>query len=113
MTHPHSIPSVGFTGAWHTLTLRGENRLIMPLLVTGCKIWHLRAAGRFYPKMAWLSTMRALPDASQVRTIPCSACQPWYPRHGSPSPGSHVPYATTNEVCQVSLRYIQVAVYPP
>lgn len=55
------------TGAWHTLRVRGQVRLLVPLLVTGCKIWHLRAAGRFYPKMAWLSTIQKLPNGSQVR----------------------------------------------
>lgn len=56
-------------GAWHTLEFRNEVRLLVPLLVTGCKIWHLREAGRFYPKMAWLSTVESLPDAAQVGVL--------------------------------------------
>ena len=53
-------------GAWHTLMHEGEPQLLVPLLVTGCKIWHLRKAGCFFPKMAWLNTLKSLQDGSQV-----------------------------------------------
>lgn len=39
--------------AWRTVTLRGRTRLLHPLLVTGCKIWHLRPGddSNFYTKV--------------------------------------------------------------
>ncbi len=37
------------------------------MLVTGCKVWHLRDEGVFYPKHAWLRTVAALPDGAQAR----------------------------------------------
>lgn len=60
-------------GAWHTLAYNGEDRLLVPLLVTGCKIWHLRVAGCFFPKMAWLNTLQSLQDSSQVTNIDWSS----------------------------------------
>lgn len=53
-------------GAWHHVRVRGRQRLLAPMLVTGCKVWHLREAGVFYPKHAWLHTIAALPDGAQV-----------------------------------------------
>lgn len=53
-------------GAWHHVRVRGRQRLLAPMLVTGCKVWHLREAGVFYPKHAWLHTVAALPDGAQV-----------------------------------------------
>ena len=61
------IPSA----AWRTVRLRGEIRLVRPLLVTGCKIWHLRPESTFYPKVQFLNTIRKLPRGSQVRTGSC------------------------------------------
>ena len=52
--------------AWRQVTLRGQSRLLHPLLVTGCKIWHLRPEGRFYPKVQFYNTVRKLPRGSQV-----------------------------------------------
>jgi hypothetical protein len=46
--------------------VRGEARLIVPLLVTGCKVWHLREEGVFYPKLAWQIATAMLPDNAQV-----------------------------------------------
>ncbi|KAK9812932.1 hypothetical protein WJX72_005941 [[Myrmecia] bisecta] len=58
--------SHSLSGAWHIAHLRTETRVLVPLLVTGCKLWHLRKEGRFYPKMAFLNTMESLPDGAQV-----------------------------------------------
>ncbi|GLC38231.1 hypothetical protein PLESTB_001084900 [Pleodorina starrii] len=54
------------SAAWRLVTLRGEQRLLRPLLVTGCKVWHLRPASEFYPKKQFEVTMRLLPDGAQV-----------------------------------------------
>jgi hypothetical protein len=54
-------------GAWHQVRVRGRRRLLAPMLVTGCKVWHLRDEGVFYPKHAWLRTVAALPDGAQAR----------------------------------------------
>ena len=56
------------------MALRGRQRLLAPLLVTGCKVWHLRDAGVFYPKHAWLRTIAALPIGAQASpALPCPA----------------------------------------
>jgi hypothetical protein len=48
------------------MTLRGEEVLVVPKLITGCKIWHLRREGSFYPKTSWCNTMASLPAGSEV-----------------------------------------------
>lgn len=53
-------------GAWRTVQLRGEARLLHPLLVTGLKIWHLREGTSFYPKVQWQHTLALLPRGAQV-----------------------------------------------
>ncbi len=40
--------------------------MLHPLLVTGCKIWHLRPESRFYPKLQFFNTIRKLPPRAQV-----------------------------------------------
>ncbi|GAX80742.1 hypothetical protein CEUSTIGMA_g8177.t1 [Chlamydomonas eustigma] len=54
------------SAAWRVVTLRGERRLIQPLLITGCKIWHLRPKSLFYPKLQFMNTMKKLKPGSQV-----------------------------------------------
>ena len=44
----------------------GQELLVVPQLVTGCKIWHLRPEGSFYPKSAWLAATGALPHGAQA-----------------------------------------------
>ena len=53
----------------------GQELLVVPQLVTGCKIWHLRPEGSFYPKSAWLAATNALPHGAQACSwlIPQSA----------------------------------------
>ena len=46
--------------------LRGEARLLQPLLVTGCKIWHLRPSSTFYPKLQFINIVRKLPRGAQA-----------------------------------------------
>ncbi|KAG2443101.1 hypothetical protein HYH02_009515 [Chlamydomonas schloesseri] len=54
------------SAAWRHVTLRGERRLLRPLLVTGCKVWHLRPESVFYPKAQFLAAMALLPPGAQV-----------------------------------------------
>ncbi|KAF5830656.1 hypothetical protein DUNSADRAFT_14221 [Dunaliella salina] len=57
----HCLPA-----AWRIVTLRGKPRLLLPLLVTGCKIWHLRPQSSFYPKIQFHNALAYIPDGSQV-----------------------------------------------
>ncbi|KAG2427993.1 hypothetical protein HXX76_011979 [Chlamydomonas incerta] len=57
------------SAAWRHVTLRGEQRLLRPLLVTGCKVWHLRPESEFYPKTQFESAMRLLPPGAQVLLV--------------------------------------------
>uniref|UniRef100_A0A061S9Z0 Tpr-like protein n=2 Tax=Tetraselmis sp. GSL018 TaxID=582737 RepID=A0A061S9Z0_9CHLO len=58
--------SHSLSGAWQQVSLRGEQRVLVPKLVTGCKIWHTRPESVFYPKAGFESTMASIPDGSQV-----------------------------------------------
>jgi hypothetical protein len=42
--------SHSMTPAWHTVNVKGRQRRLQPLLVTGMKAWHLRPESKFYPK---------------------------------------------------------------
>jgi hypothetical protein len=53
-------------GAWRPVLLRGKPRLLHPLLVTGVKVWHLRAGSSFYPKSQFWAAARLLPRGAQV-----------------------------------------------
>ena len=50
------------------MEVSGRRMLVVPQLVTGCKIWHLRPEGSFYPKSAWHAAIDAIPDDSQVQS---------------------------------------------
>ena len=54
------------SAAWRHVTLRGERRVLQPLLVTGLKAWHLRPESKFYPKTGFENTVAALPKRAQV-----------------------------------------------
>ncbi|KAG2488055.1 hypothetical protein HYH03_013359 [Edaphochlamys debaryana] len=54
------------SAAWREVELRGERRLLRPLLVTGCKIWHLRPASLFYPKAQFEAAVALLPECAQA-----------------------------------------------
>jgi hypothetical protein len=53
-------------GAWRCVELRGEARLLRPLLVTGLKVWHLRPGGTFYPRAQFWHTLGLLPRGAQA-----------------------------------------------
>lgn len=55
-----------WAGGWHRLHVQGKELVVVPNLVTGCKIWHLREKGSFYPKTAWANTVASLPDGAWV-----------------------------------------------
>ena len=54
------------SGAWQRVSLKGEEHLLVPKLVTGCKVWHLRKESRFYPKHGFEHTMQSIPKKSSV-----------------------------------------------
>lgn len=56
-------------GAWRSMEVHGRQTLVVPQLVTGCKIWHLRPEGSFYPKAAWRTAVDGLPEGSQVSML--------------------------------------------
>lgn len=61
-------------GAWNIVHLRGQAYVLVPCLVTGLKIWHMRRAGIFYPKHSFLTTMANLPDSTQVLNMGSFNC---------------------------------------
>eukprot|EP00899_Mesostigma_viride_P020166 jgi/Mesvir1/28150/Mv04715-RA.1 len=73
ITPPGTAPPLFVAGdshstspGWRSLSLRGQARRLVPVIVTGLKMWHLREESRFYPKMGFQNAMAALPDGAQV-----------------------------------------------
>ena len=58
------------------MEVAGQKMLVVPQLGTGCKIWHLRPEGSFYPKSAWHAATDAIPDHSQVLLCICAVIMP-------------------------------------
>ncbi len=54
------------TAAWRHVKVAGEMHLVVPLLVAGCKIFHLRAEGVFYTKQHVQRLVDSLPANSKV-----------------------------------------------
>ncbi|CAM6126427.1 unnamed protein product [Calypogeia fissa] len=54
------------SAAWRKVRLRSQNRLLVPMLVTGLKVWHLRPESQFYPKYAFENVMQSVADGSQL-----------------------------------------------
>ncbi|GJP72797.1 hypothetical protein CLOP_g3555 [Closterium sp. NIES-67] len=46
--------------------LRGQPRLLCPLLITGLKAWHLRPESTFFPKASFHRAMQCVPPGSEV-----------------------------------------------
>lgn len=72
---PRPIFAVGdshvLSPAWQTVTLPGlegqdEHRVIVPCLVTGAKIYHLRPKSKFYTKAAFWERISAVPPGEPV-----------------------------------------------
>nr|XP_006817955.1 PREDICTED: uncharacterized protein LOC102802627 [Saccoglossus kowalevskii] len=54
------------TPAWRSIQYKGSTHFIHPMLATGCKIWHLRPEGMFYPKENFFTIMKRVPKKSTV-----------------------------------------------
>ncbi|XP_078324238.1 uncharacterized protein LOC111123999 isoform X2 [Crassostrea virginica] len=55
----HCIPP-----AWQSIQIKGEERILHPILSTGTKIWHLREESTFYPKYNFNSAVAGIPDGA-------------------------------------------------
>ena len=71
-----SLPSLYVMGdshslapAWRTVAFRGETHLLVPRLVTGCKVWHLREKSEFFPKYNFEHAAKSMPDGAPVVCI--------------------------------------------
>ncbi len=53
--------------AWQTVD--GGRTVLQPHLVTGCKMWHLRPEGEFFPKHNWQRALDEVPDESSVMFV--------------------------------------------
>jgi tetratricopeptide (TPR) repeat protein len=51
---------------WQKLSLNGEDRLLVPKLVTGLKCWHLRPKSSFFPKKNFEYVMKSIPNNSSA-----------------------------------------------
>ena len=65
----HTIPA-----SWAVLNICGQQRLLVPKLVTGIKQWHLRPKSDFYPKAHFFNTVKHIPDHAEVDTVCCVLC---------------------------------------
>jgi hypothetical protein len=52
--------------AWSVVYVEGRARLLVPKLVTGVKLWHLRPESDFYPKANFFNALRTIPDGAEV-----------------------------------------------
>lgn len=52
--------------AWDKIQLNNSNYLIKPILVTGCKIWHLRDGAFFHAKTNFYRAIEHIPEYSTV-----------------------------------------------
>lgn len=50
--------------AWHNITIKNKQYLLIPKLVTGIKIYHLRHESSFYPKSNFYSMLSTIPSNS-------------------------------------------------
>ncbi|XP_048776174.2 uncharacterized protein LOC125680539 isoform X2 [Ostrea edulis] len=55
----HCVPP-----AWQCIQIKGEDKIIHPILSTGTKIWHLRDESTFYPKYNFNSAISKIPDGA-------------------------------------------------
>ena len=55
--------------SWHRVVVCGEQRLLVPALVTGLKAWHIRPSSTFYPKRNY-EAVRSAPYR-EARRWPC------------------------------------------
>jgi hypothetical protein len=53
-------------GAWRSIIVAGQRRLLQPLLITGAKVWHLRPGSCCYTKHQFWAAASQLPAGSEV-----------------------------------------------
>jgi hypothetical protein len=60
--------SHSMSSAWQVVKLDQCARplLLVPRLVTGLKVWHMRPTCRFYPKRNWEAALRNIPTGASV-----------------------------------------------
>jgi len=51
---------------WDVIESEGKRCLIQPVLVTGCKLWHLRDSSRIHAKVNFQEALRFIPEGSTV-----------------------------------------------
>jgi len=54
------------SSAWSVVSVQGQQRLVIPKLVTGVKHWHLRPDSEFYPKFNFKATLATVPEKADV-----------------------------------------------
>jgi hypothetical protein len=52
--------------SWRVVRWRGQPRVLVPVLVTGLKLWHLRDGADFFPKANFEAAAASLPDGADV-----------------------------------------------
>eukprot|EP01091_Cochliopodium_minus_P012517 TRINITY_DN3808_c0_g1_i2.p1 TRINITY_DN3808_c0_g1~~TRINITY_DN3808_c0_g1_i2.p1 ORF type:complete len:799 (+),score=256.44 TRINITY_DN3808_c0_g1_i2:103-2499(+) len=55
-----------FSSGWKVIKWKGEERILIPKLVTGLKIWHLREESVFFPKRNFWNVINTIPKNSDV-----------------------------------------------
>lgn len=84
IVHLFPCPHTRITAAWRHVKVSGQVHWVVPLLVAGCKLYHLRAGGTFHTKRQVYRLVESLPDNSKVPDVHyihwCWFCasQPWY-----------------------------------
>lgn len=69
LTIDKTLPRVYVIGDSHSLSCAWQtvdSKLLEPRLVTGCKMWHLRPGGDFFPKVNFERAIETIPDGSEV-----------------------------------------------
>lgn len=54
------------TPSWSSIEVKGEQRLLWPKLVTGCKMWHLNKESQFFPKANFYAVADSLERGADV-----------------------------------------------
>lgn len=73
---PESAPMLYVVGdshtlplSWRQISINGVTHVLRPLLVTGCKCWHLRPESKFYPKFNFEQAISRVPSGSRVMFV--------------------------------------------
>ena len=86
--------------AWRTISVGGEPHLVVPRLITGLKVWHLRSSSTFYTKAHFDASLQQVPDGSLlVFLLGFIDC-----REGLPTALEHGVYQTLEEGVDVLVQ---------